>query len=153
MTDFDIKKCQIYTKLWSENNLMVQFCVSRLMIMFQFSCAPTSWLMSWATDMRGLVHVNMTSPGTEYLTSLYWTAATMTSTGYGDIFARTNIGRSVVVVGMLTGLLLYGYCLALMAATLANADAPRLVSNKSCAFKLCLNNVIVTLHIQWWISI
>ncbi|XP_022094111.1 uncharacterized protein LOC110981133 isoform X3 [Acanthaster planci] len=65
------------------------------------------------------------SPFDEYVTALYWAAATMTSTGYGDISAHTTIGRAIALGAMLIGLLLYGYCLSSIAATLANADAPR----------------------------
>ncbi|XP_071795542.1 uncharacterized protein [Asterias amurensis] len=66
-----------------------------------------------------------TSQFEEYVTALYWAAATMTSTGYGDISAHTTIGRALALAAMLIGLLLYGYCLSSIAATLANADAPR----------------------------
>lgn len=61
----------------------------------------------------------------EYIISLYWAAATMTSTGYGDISANTTLGRFIALVAMLFGLLLYGYCLSSIAATLANKDTPR----------------------------
>ncbi|XP_071956713.1 uncharacterized protein [Antedon mediterranea] len=69
--------------------------------------------------------VNATSPFEEYVSALYWAAATMTSTGYGDISAHTTVARFISVVAMLVGLLLYGYCLSSIAATLANSDAPR----------------------------
>ncbi|PIK48172.1 tetrameric potassium-selective cyclic nucleotide gated channel [Apostichopus japonicus] len=49
----------------------------------------------------------------------------MTSTGYGDISANTTLGRFIALVAMLIGLLLYGYCLSSIAATLANTDTPR----------------------------
>ena len=65
------------------------------------------------------------TPISEYITALYWAVATMTSTGYGDINANVTLGRAMSLIFMMVGLLLYGYCLALMAATLANADAPR----------------------------
>ncbi|XP_077978719.1 uncharacterized protein LOC144434138 [Glandiceps talaboti] len=66
-----------------------------------------------------------TSPFEEYVLALYWAAATMSSTGYGDISAHTTLGRAIALAAMLIGLLLYGYCLSSIAATLANADAPR----------------------------
>ncbi len=66
-----------------------------------------------------------TSAFEEYVISLYWAAATMTSTGYGDVSAHSTIGRTIALAFMLIGLLLYGYCLSSIAATLANADAPR----------------------------
>lgn len=54
----------------------------------------------------------------------------MTSTGYGDISAHTTIGRSIALGAMLFGLLLYGYCLSSIAATLANNDTPRFANIK-----------------------
>ncbi|XP_071851243.1 uncharacterized protein [Apostichopus japonicus] len=65
------------------------------------------------------------TPPEKYIISLYWAAATMTSTGYGDISANTTLGRFIALVAMLIGLLLYGYCLSSIAATLANTDTPR----------------------------
>ncbi|XP_070566365.1 uncharacterized protein [Ptychodera flava] len=66
-----------------------------------------------------------TDPFKEYVLAMYWAAATMSSTGYGDISAHTTVGRAIALAAMLVGLLLYGYCLSSIAATLANADAPR----------------------------
>ncbi|CAH1786243.1 unnamed protein product [Owenia fusiformis] len=77
---------------------------------------------SWAT---GAGIDSATHPLTEYVLSLYWAAATMSSTGYGDISASTTLGRVIALCAMLCGLLLYGYCLAAIAATLANLDANR----------------------------
>ena len=86
---------------------------------------------SSTSSSKGAIPIDMSEDGTktvawhEYVISLYWAAATMTSTGYGDISAHTTPGRAVALVAMLVGLLLYGYCLSSIAATLANSDAPR----------------------------
>ncbi|RMX52129.1 hypothetical protein pdam_00015157 [Pocillopora damicornis] len=61
----------------------------------------------------------------DYISSLYWAAATMSSTGYGDIHAHNMESQLIATVVMLTGLLLYGYCLSSIAATLANSAAPK----------------------------
>jgi len=51
----------------------------------------------------------------------------MTSTGYGDIHAHNTQSQLIATVVMLIGLLLYGYCLSSIAATLANSAAPKYV--------------------------
>ena len=53
----------------------------------------------------------------------------MSSTGYGDIHAHNMESQLIATVVMLTGLLLYGYCLSSIAATLANSAAPKYVSS------------------------
>ena len=45
--------------------------------------------------------------------------------GYGDIVPHTFTEKMVAAGAMLVGLLLYGYCLAVLASTLANLDAHR----------------------------
>ncbi|KAJ7372504.1 hypothetical protein OS493_019013 [Desmophyllum pertusum] len=82
------------------------------------TCAPGSW----AQHTGG----TRTKAGLDdYIASLYWAAATMSSTGYGDIHAHNTESQLIATVVMLTGLLLYGYCLSSIAATLANSAAPK----------------------------
>ena len=47
--------------------------------------------------------------------------------GYGDLTPADDelIDKVIAASAMLVGLLLYGYCVALLAATLANVDLPR----------------------------
>eukprot|EP00058_Branchiostoma_floridae_P006940 XP_002592428.1 hypothetical protein BRAFLDRAFT_67294 [Branchiostoma floridae] len=52
-------------------------------------------------------------------------SATMTSTGYGDIVPSTTTGRVLAMAVMIVGLLLCGYCVSDIAATLSNMDAAR----------------------------
>ena len=68
---------------------------------------------------------NETSPFKEYIISLYWASATMTSTGYGDITPHETPEYIAAIICEAGGLLLFGYCLSAIAATLANLDAPR----------------------------
>jgi len=58
-----------------------------------------------------------------YCSSLYWAVATMTSTGYGDIRAYTQLEMIVAVVVMVLGKLLFGFILGNFASTQANAEA------------------------------
>lgn len=61
----------------------------------------------------------------DYVACLYWAAATMSSTGYGDIHAYDATSQLIAICVMIIGLLLYGYCLSSIAATLANSAAPK----------------------------
>ena len=80
------------------------------------SCDSGSWAQ----------HIGNISVGTdEYIASLYWAAATMSSTGYGDIHAHDASSQLIAVLVMFVGLLLYGYCLSSIAATLANTATPK----------------------------
>ena len=49
----------------------------------------------------------------------------MTSTGYGDLTATNEIERVFALMVMLAGLVLYGYILGSLAATIANVLLPR----------------------------
>ena len=80
--------------------------------------------MSWATEHE--INLN-TSSIHNYIISLYWAAATTTSTGYGDITAVNTSERIVALIAMIIGLILYGYILGAIAATIANALLPKLV--------------------------
>ncbi|XP_064635102.1 uncharacterized protein LOC135492519 [Lineus longissimus] len=99
-------------------------------------CFACVWFLSGCSgdacrSMSWVTHINLFNTdanvniGMRYVQSLYWAAATMTSTGYGDISAHTTLGRVVCIVAMLIGLLLYGYCLSIIAATLANMDSAK----------------------------
>ncbi|XP_072050261.1 cyclic nucleotide-gated channel cone photoreceptor subunit alpha-like [Amphiura filiformis] len=70
--------------------------------------------------------VNMT-PMQLYVVSLYWSSATGALVGYGDIVAYPNNGTemSIAVFTMLFGMLYFGYIIASVAASMANADSQR----------------------------
>lgn len=58
--------------------------------------------------------------------AVYWTMATTTSTGYGDIHPQTNTQRIVAVVVMVMGQAVFGVISATIAATLANNAKSRI---------------------------
>ena len=49
----------------------------------------------------------------------------MTSTGYGDVTPLSQTGEVIVLCVLITGLMLFGYCLSTIAATLANQYQPK----------------------------
>ena len=61
----------------------------------------------------------------QYIVSLYWATATTTTVGYGDIRAHTDLERAYATFVMIVGVVAYGYIIASVAATLANADSGR----------------------------
>ena len=94
------------------------------------SCTASSWLVEWAAGRETVMDPGETTAAavtafSGYLVAMYWAVTTTTSTGYGDISANTGLGRMLSLSAMLVGLLLYGYVLSIMAATLANLDRPR----------------------------
>ena len=61
----------------------------------------------------------------QYTVSLYWATATTTTVGYGDISAHTDLERIYAILVMIVGVVAYGYIIASVAASLANADSGR----------------------------
>lgn len=51
----------------------------------------------------------------------------MTTVGYGDITPYNDIDKVLAITAMVVGILLYGYILGAVAATLTSAFAPKLV--------------------------
>ncbi len=89
--------------------------------LFHYSRCRT---LSWATEHN--ISSN-TSSVHNYIISLYWAAATTTSTGYGDVTAVNTSERIVALIAMVIGLILYGYILGAIAATIANGLSPKYV--------------------------
>uniref|UniRef100_A0A7M5XLN7 Cyclic nucleotide-binding domain-containing protein n=1 Tax=Clytia hemisphaerica TaxID=252671 RepID=A0A7M5XLN7_9CNID len=89
-------------------------CVWFIQACFGDTCDPDSW-----ADAAGITAD--TSMFDAYTRSIYWAAATMTSTGYGDITAGTSRGEFIVLFVLIIGLLMYGYCLSSIAAILTNS--------------------------------
>ncbi|XP_032231588.2 uncharacterized protein LOC5507177 [Nematostella vectensis] len=77
---------------------------------------------SWATDV---IQVSDPVGLSEYIASMYWAAASMSSTGYGDIHAHDNASEMLSIIVMLTGMLLYGYFMCSFSATIAHTFAPK----------------------------
>ena len=60
-----------------------------------------------------------------YITSLYWTISTMTSTGYGDVSAHTLLEMVYTSTVMVVGKLMFAFILANISSTLSNAGVYR----------------------------
>ena len=84
-----------------------------------YSCSSSSWASTHglSTSSPSAVH--------DYILSLYWASATLTSVGYGDVRAHNVREMVFALVVQLIGIMLYGYCLGIIAATLTNAASFR----------------------------
>ena len=61
----------------------------------------------------------------QYIISIYWSAATACSVGYGDIHAHLVGEKALSAFIMIGGVVFFGYIIASVTASLANADASR----------------------------
>ena len=77
---------------------------------------------SWAHQQR--LSLNTTALH-DYVTSLYWATTTMTTVGYGDITPYNDRDKILAISAMITGIILYGYILGAVAATLTSALASK----------------------------
>lgn len=57
-----------------------------------------------------------------YINSFYWTLTTITTVGYGDIHAGTNIERVYALFIMIIGGLLYSYSIGLLSSIVSTLD-------------------------------
>ena len=65
------------------------------------------------------------SPNYRYVASLYFAVVTMTTTGYGDVGGHYSRGFFAIIVIVIAGMVVFAYALSVLAATLANTDAPK----------------------------
>ena len=79
-------------------------------------------MLSWATRAGiNSTHTDLFN----YVVSMYWSCATLTSTGYGDISAMSRREEVIAMFVMIAGLLVYGYCICNIYSTLIHLLAPR----------------------------
>ena len=93
-------------------------------IYFFSRCESKSWVSFTHIDDQATAF-------TIYILSAYWAAATMTSTGYGDITAKSSLEEIIVLFVLIIGLLMYGYCLSSIAAILTNKLSAKQVQSLS----------------------
>ena len=86
-------------------------------------CSSSSWAAAHGIPAGSPTAVH------DYIFSLYWASATLTSVGYGDVCAHNAREMVFALVVQLTGIMLYGYCLGVIAATLTNAASFRSVGS------------------------
>ncbi|XP_068704187.1 uncharacterized protein [Montipora foliosa] len=96
----------------------ISSCIWYLVNCYKETCTPVSWA-------QHIGRRNLVACVSDYVAALYWAAATMTSTGYGDIHARGSVTQLISTAVMLAGLVLYGYFFASITGTISNYAAPK----------------------------
>jgi len=84
-------------------------------------CINESWLITeriWLKDPHWSVEHR-------YLVAVYFTIVTITATGFGDVYPVESFGFLTVTVTIVVGFIVFSYTLSVLAATLANHDAPK----------------------------
>eukprot|EP00794_Sanderia_malayensis_P016547 gene16547-18222_t len=97
-------------------------------VVYNARCYEGSWAIKESNHPIKIPMGDMTefSILEKYLTCLYWSAITVTSTGYGDIHAVTTKEKWYSVVCMLIGFLyFYGSILGDMGSSMTNSDQKR----------------------------
>lgn len=77
---------------------------------------------TWSTAY-GANHLSVSE---QYVTSLYWTVATMMAVGYGDIYAQNSLERGLSIVVQFFGALMFGLIIGAMSKVAYQADATAL---------------------------
>ena len=81
-----------------------------------------SWLQ--LARQRLALDGNATNDSGFYTANVYWTMATLTSTGYGDLHGVTALEQWFSVAVMLTGIIMFGFLFGGFASILSNRDSP-----------------------------
>ncbi|KAI8478218.1 hypothetical protein Bbelb_440550 [Branchiostoma belcheri] len=87
-------------------------------------CVEGNWIARSLVDEHDFTSEDT---GKMYASSMYWACATALNVGYGDLHASLDKDYEMVVMGLLqiVGIVFYGYVIASVAASLANAAAQR----------------------------
>lgn len=87
--------------------------------------SPDSWVVQ-----RGLLDAGI---GVQYLNSIYWAFTTLTTVGYGDISARTEIEMVIAVSWMMFGVGFYSFTIGSLSSFLSTIDTRDSVLNEKLA--------------------
>jgi voltage-gated potassium channel len=112
---------ELMAGMWSAN---LQKPTLLRLVFFQFWLVMlTHWFACGWLALRG---VNEHEPAiTNYVRSLYFVVTTLTTVGFGDITAATNVERMYVMLMMFVGVGLFGYVIGNVASILMRVDPAR----------------------------
>ena len=72
-------------------------------------------------------------PDIQYMASLYWTYTTMSTVGYGDIYAGTDIERVLAILVMVFGVCFFSFTIGSISSFFSRIDNKEAVMNKKMA--------------------
>jgi hypothetical protein len=83
--------------------LIIIFFIFWLMLIYHW--VACGWIFLRGVDLQF-------NQETNYINALYWTVTTLTTVGYGDITAQTNIEKLYTILVEILGVFVYGYLIA-----------------------------------------
>jgi voltage-gated potassium channel Kch len=89
-----------------------------------------SWFTVYASNYPG---VDIHDAGTQYASSLYWTVATMTAVGYGDVRPETDGERLFSIFTQLIGAASFGFVIGNTSALVETMNMQQTVTNQKMA--------------------
>ena len=95
--------------------------IRRNAVRFALACAFLTWLTS-AAAFTVAEDVGVDGRLKGFTDALWWSAATITTVGYGDITPVTATGRAVAVVTMIVGISTFAVVTARIASFLVSDD-------------------------------
>ena len=72
--------------------------------------------------------------GTVYMASLYWSITTMSTVGYGDIAAVTEVEMILSILWMTTGVVFFSFVIGSLSSMIANFDSKESALNQKLSF-------------------
>uniref|UniRef100_A0A673L3B5 Cyclic nucleotide-gated potassium channel n=1 Tax=Sinocyclocheilus rhinocerous TaxID=307959 RepID=A0A673L3B5_9TELE len=122
------KECDIYKNLFEERTtkclflliFTVHFCAGLLYLSacHEERCQEESW--AWNSGLK-----STQSHFEHYISAAYWSIATMTSVGYGDIVPGSLVEQCLAAVVGIVALLVFNYIISQLSATLSGENAKR----------------------------
>ena len=118
-------------------------------------CKPNGWAVSRFVSIahyeNGTYHLgnDISALLDQYLTSMYWTVATMTSTGYGDIVPTQEMEMVLAIVLIPIGRFVMGFILGNITSTLASLNSQKVqYESKFRIMKSYMDDLNMPTHIQ-----
>jgi len=83
---------------------------------------PPNWIEAYAQGQDYGGCENLASIQSRYIAALYWTVATMTAVGYGDVYAITDTERVYSMIVQIFGAMFFGFIIGDIGTLLKDTD-------------------------------
>lgn len=114
----------LHTLMWALTMIHLTACIYHWISHWQTLGGGNSWVSA--------MNLNDSTWAERYYASLYWTIATLTTTGYGDSVPISRVEKLVAMVAMFLGLTSFSYIITAMsrAMDMLNADVLQHISSQ-----------------------